>query len=190
MAQRTVTRHFNCSKRISFGILHSDCATHCLNLSASAAVKVLAIQNVKNVARKVVKMFKISAKKTALLKSCIKENVYSQEETKRYLVGLCETRFVERYVSIPLCIIIRGKNFNKFCQKFIQNALKWLLQYVNFQIFSGGACPQDPLEPFFCCSSTCFKSILPEKTTLEKMLKFRCLFLKKISHYTSNIKHF
>ena len=33
------------------------CAMHCLNLSASAAVKVLAIQNAETVARKVVKMF-------------------------------------------------------------------------------------------------------------------------------------
>ena len=41
------------------------CATHCLTLRASAAVKVSAIQNAENVARKVVKMFKVSAKKTA-----------------------------------------------------------------------------------------------------------------------------
>ena len=47
-------------------------------------------------------MFKTSAKKTALLKSCIKDDVSSQRETKRYLVGLCETRFVERHVSIPV----------------------------------------------------------------------------------------
>ena len=74
-------------------------ATHCLNLSAFADVKVSAIQNAENTARKVVKMCKTSAKKTALLKSCIKEDVASQGETKRYLVGLCETRFVERHVS-------------------------------------------------------------------------------------------
>ena len=43
------------------------CATHCLNLSAFAAVKVSAIQDAKNVARKVVKMFKTSAKKTSQL---------------------------------------------------------------------------------------------------------------------------
>ena len=76
--------------------------THCLNLSASAPAKVSAIQNSKNVARKVVKMFTTSAKKTGLLKSYIKEDVSSQGETKRYLVGLCETRFVERHVSIPV----------------------------------------------------------------------------------------
>ena len=60
---------------------------HCLNLSASAAVKVSAMQNAENAARKVVKMLKTSAKETAWLKSCIKEEVSSQGETKRYLVG-------------------------------------------------------------------------------------------------------
>ena len=64
------------------------CAMHCLNVSASAAVKVSAVQNAENVARKVVKTFKTSVKKTASLKSCIKEDVSSQEETKRHLVGL------------------------------------------------------------------------------------------------------
>ena len=67
-------------------------------LIASAAVKVSTIQNVKNVERKVVKMFKTSAKKTALLKSCIKEEVSSKGKTKCYIVGLCETQFVERHV--------------------------------------------------------------------------------------------
>ena len=60
-------------ERISVGIFF-HCAMHCLNLSASAAIKVSAIQNAENVARKVVKMFKASAKKTALLKCCIKED--------------------------------------------------------------------------------------------------------------------
>ena len=75
------------------------CAVHCLNLSASAAAKVSAIQNAENVARKMIKMFKTSAKKTALLKSRIKEDVSSQGESKRHLVGLCETRFVQRHVA-------------------------------------------------------------------------------------------
>ena len=93
------------------------CVMHCLNLNASAAVKVSLIQNAQNVARKVVTMFKTTAKKTALLKSCIKEveNVSSQGETERYLVGLCETRFVERHVSIQVkhskLLQIRGKKF-------------------------------------------------------------------------------
>ena len=58
-------------------------------------------------------MFKTSAKKTALLKSCIKEDVSSQGETKRHLVGLCETQFVERHVSIPVKHSkLVAKNFN------------------------------------------------------------------------------
>ena len=64
------------------------CATHCLNLSAFTAVKVSAKRNPKNVARKVAKMFKTKAKKTAFLKSCIKEDVFSPSGTKPYLVGL------------------------------------------------------------------------------------------------------
>ena len=84
------------------------CAEHRLNLNASAAVKVSAVQNAENVARKVVKMFKASAKKTALLNCCIKEYVSSPGETKRYLVGLCETRFVERHVSIPALVTESG----------------------------------------------------------------------------------
>ena len=94
---------------------------HCLNLSSSV-VKVLAIQNAENVARKVVKMFKTSAKKTALLKSCIKEDVSSQGETKRYLVSLSETRFVECHESIPVKHLKLGaKNFNQVCPISVQN---------------------------------------------------------------------
>ena len=40
-------------------------------------VKVSAMQNAENAARKVVKMFKTTEKKTALLNSCIKEDVSS-----------------------------------------------------------------------------------------------------------------
>ena len=79
-------------------------------MSACAAVKVSAIQNAENVARKVIKMFKASAKKTALLKCRIKEDVSSHGEAKRYLVGLCETRFVERYVSIPALAAEAGQS--------------------------------------------------------------------------------
>ena len=97
-------------------------------MSAFAAVKVSAIQNAENVARKVVEMFKTSATKTALLKSYIIEDVSSQEETKRYLVGLCETRFVERHVLTPVKHSkVEAKNFNEVCSKSVQNALKWPL---------------------------------------------------------------
>ena len=157
---------------------YSHCAMHCLNLSASAAVKVSTIQNTKNVAKKVVKMSTISEKKTALLKFCIKEDVSSQGETKCYLVGLCETRFVERHVSIPVKHSKLGAtNFNKVFPKSVQNALKWPLQYVNFQKFFGKARCRTLWSLFFC-SSTCFKLILPEKNSLEKMLKFGAPSLK------------
>ena len=116
---------------------------HCLNLSASAAVKVSAMQTAENVARKVVKMSKTSAKKIALLKSSITEDVSSQGKTKRYLVGLCEIRFVERHASIPMKHSKLGaKDFNKVCPKTVQNALKWPLQYVSSEKFSGKACPR------------------------------------------------
>ena len=86
----------NLGRHIIFTVL---CNVHCLNLSASAAAKVSAIQTAENVARKVVKMFKTSVKKTALLKYCIKEDVSSQGETARCFVGLCETRSVEHHVG-------------------------------------------------------------------------------------------
>ena len=40
-------------------------------------------------------------------------------------------------------------NFNKVCLKSVQNALKWPLQYMNFQKFSGGACPRTRWRRFF-----------------------------------------
>ena len=87
------------------------------------------MQNAENVARKVVKMFKTSMKKTAWLKSCIKEDVSGQEEKKRHLVGLCETRFVQRHVSILVKHSKLGaKNFNTVCPKTVQNALQWPLE--------------------------------------------------------------
>ena len=143
---------------------------HCLSLSASAAVKVSATKYAENVARKVVKIFKISAKKTALLKSCIKEDVSSQREAKLYLVRLCETGFIECHVSIPVKQSKLGaKNFDKVCPKTVRNALKWPMQYVNFQKFSGGACLQAPWGCFL---------FLNLKTTLEKMSEFGAPFLK------------
>ena len=52
------------------------CAMHCLNLSVSAGVKVSAIQNAANVARKVVKMLKTSAKKTALWNRVVQKSFF------------------------------------------------------------------------------------------------------------------
>ena len=67
--------------------------------------------------------------------------------------------------------------------------LKWpLLKWpLSFQKFSTAVCP-GPSGAFFC-SSTCFKLILQEKSTLEKMSKFGAPFLKKISDYALDMKH-
>ena len=71
-------------------------------------------------------------------------------ETKRYLVGLCETRFVVRHVSIPVKHSkLKAKNFNNVCPKTVQNALKWpFYSMLIFKNFSGEHAP-DPLEHFF-----------------------------------------
>ena len=51
------------------------------------------------------------------------------------------------------CIIgearkVRGQKYDKLSLKNVQKALKWPLQYANFQNFSGGACPWTPLDSF------------------------------------------
>ena len=81
---------------------------------------------------------------------------------------------------------IRGKKFKqKICLKIVQNALKWSLQYANFQKFSGRA-----------CSQTCFLSVnllqinSAGKDTLEKMSKFNALAPENISGYAPDMKHF
>ena len=173
-------------------------ALHCLNLSASAAVKVsaisaiaisLTIQNAENVARKVVKMSKNSAKKIALLKSSITEDVSSQGKTKRYLVGLCETRLVERHASIPMKHSKLGaKDFNKVCPKTVQNALKWPLQYVSFEKFSGKACPRT-LWSFLFVFQLASNQFCRKKLRL-KNIEMWGPFLKKNSNYASDMKHF
>ena len=51
------------------------------------------------------------------------------------------------------CIIgealkVRGQKYDKLSLKIVQKALKWPLQYANFQKFSRGVCPRTPLESF------------------------------------------
>ena len=41
-----------------------------------------------------------------------------------------------------------GKTFNKICLKIVQKVLKWPLQYVSFQKFSGGARPRTSPQSF------------------------------------------
>ena len=154
------------------------CAMHCLNLSASASGKVSAMQNAENVVRKVVKMFKTKAKKTAWLKSCIKEDVSSQGERKRYLVGLCEIQFVERHLSRLVKHSKSGaETFSKVCPITVQNALKWPLQTWIFKKFPGNM-PPDPLEPFLFLNLLQIDSV--GKDYPSKNVKILDPFLKKL----------
>ena len=92
--------------------------------------------------------------------------------------GLCETRFVERYVLIPVKHSKLGaKNFNKVCPKTDQNTVKWPLQFVNFLKISGERA-RGP------CGAFLFLDLLqinsPAKTKLENMSKFGALSLNKL----------
>ena len=82
---------------------------------------------------------------------------------------------------------IRGKNvkqnLSEKCLKCteIANAVSKLSN-----MFRGSMSP-DLLVSF--CSSICFQLILPEKSTLEKMLKFGATSLKKFLEYSADMKH-
>ena len=75
------------------------CAMHCLNLSAMKAVSVPAIRNAQDTIEQVVTCFKSSSKKTPLLKSVIL-NEYDTRISKKHLISLCTTRFVERHTAV------------------------------------------------------------------------------------------
>ena len=69
------------------------------------------------------------------------------------------------------CIIgealkVRGQIHDKLSLKIVQKALKWPLQYANFQKFFRGACPWTPLESFLALKL--LKNNSAGKNTLEK----------------------
>ena len=70
-----------------------------MNLSASQAVKVAAIRSAQTVVQEAASLFRTSAKKTAVLKQCI-EDADDTRITKRQLISLCETRFLERHTAV------------------------------------------------------------------------------------------
>ena len=67
---------------------------------------------------------------------------------------------------------------NKLSLKIVQKALKWPLQYANFQTFSGEACLRTPPESFLLLKLLKINSA--GKTTLEKVTKCGALSRKKI----------
>ena len=75
------------------------CAMHCLNLSAMKAVSVPAIRNAHYTIKQVVTCFKSSSERTSLLKSTIR-NEHDTRISKKHLISLCTTRFVERHTAV------------------------------------------------------------------------------------------
>ena len=61
---------------------------------------------------------------------------------------------------------VRGQKYDKLSLKTVQKALKWPLQYANFQKFSRGACPRTLLESFLALKM--LESNFSGKNTLEK----------------------
>ena len=72
---------------------------HCLNLSAMKAVSVPAIRNAHDTTKQVVTCFKSSSKRTSLLKSIIRKQ-HDTPISKKHLISLCITRFVERHTAV------------------------------------------------------------------------------------------
>ena len=69
------------------------------------------------------------------------------------------------------CIIgealkVRGQKYDKLTVKIVQKALKWPLQYANFQKISRGVCPRTPPESFLALKM--LKNDSSGKNTLEK----------------------
>ena len=96
---------------------------------------------------------------------------------------------ISRHVSIPVKHSKLGATIiNKVCPKTVQNALKWPLQKVDFQKFSGRACPRTLWRLFLFFNLLQLNSA--GKKTLEKISKFWCLFREKISDYISDITQF
>jgi hypothetical protein len=75
------------------------CMAHWMNLSASQAVKVVAVRNAQTVVQEAAALFRTSAKKTAVLKQCI-QDADDTRVSKRQLMSLCETRFLERHTAV------------------------------------------------------------------------------------------
>ena len=81
------------------------------------------------------------------------------------------TSYIIETVRIK-CIIgealkVRGQKYDKLSLKIVQKALKWPLQYANFQRISRGACPRNLLESFLALKM--LKNNSSGNNTLEKI---------------------
>ena len=75
------------------------CTMHFLNLSAMKSVSVPAIRNAHDTNKQVVTCFKFSSKRTLLLKSIIR-NEHDTRISKKHLISLGTTRFVETHTAV------------------------------------------------------------------------------------------
>lgn len=84
--------------------LYTHCVSHCLNLCLNDASKVTAIKNTIGTIGEVCTFFRISAHRSAVLKTKLKDD----NKSSSTLIKYCETRWVERHDSVCLfveCII-------------------------------------------------------------------------------------
>ena len=128
-------------------------------------------------------------KKTAWLKSCIKKDVSSQGETKRYLVGLCENRYVKRHVSM---LVKHSKLGAKISIKFARKLFKMHKNGFYRREFKkiSGKHTLGPSEAFFFLFLNLLQINSPEKNYASKDVEIWGPFLKKISDYASDMKIF
>ena len=77
---------------------------------------------------------------------------------------------------------------NKVYMKIVEKALKWPLQYANFQNFFGGACSRTPLESFLLLKL--LKTNLAGKNYAGKSDKIWCPFPEKYFENAPYINHF
>ena len=85
--------------------------------------------------------------------------------------------------------LVRGQKYDKLSLKIVQKALKWLLQYANFQKFSGRACSRTPLESFLLLRPSCLNLICRKKLRLKSDENW-CPLPEKISEYAPDVKTF
>jgi len=98
---------------------YCHCMAHWMNLSASQAVKVAAIRSAQIVVQEAASLFRTSAKKTAALKQCI-EDADDTRVSKRQLISLCETRFLERHTAV-----VTFRQLFGFVAKALQEIKTW-----------------------------------------------------------------
>jgi len=73
--------------------VYSPGSTHALNLSISKSSNVQLVSNTMGIIKEVLSFFNTSSKRSFVLKNCLKG-------FKRFITGLCETRWVERHECI------------------------------------------------------------------------------------------